>query len=298
MEGSNSRGHEVRGSLVDGGRLGSGLLLLVAAPPIVGLVYALWASLGWIGPPPVGGDAGVGRILRVTVDPSVRASLLWTGWIALTSTLLSTFLAVGTALALRNSVWGNRLLRPALVLPLPIPHLVAALLGLLILGQSGFLARIAFHAGLIEGPGAMPALVYDRWGIGLITSLVWKEFAFLLLVATSLLGRAGSSMEEAARTLGASPRSVLVRLTLPLLLRGMIPAILAVFAFVLGSYEAAVLLAPSHPLPLSVLTYERYHDPDFARRGDAYVLALLGFLLALALVGIHEWARSRWRSVA
>jgi ABC-type spermidine/putrescine transport system permease subunit I len=67
----------------------------------------------------------------------------------------------------------------------------------------------------------------------------------------------------------------------------------AVFAFVAGSYEAAALLGPSDPLPLQSLVRERYADLDLARRGDAYVLTLVALALAAAAVAVHEWAAGR-----
>jgi ABC-type Fe3+ transport system permease subunit len=81
--------------------------------------------------------------------------------------------------------------------------------------------------------------------------------------------------------------------TWPVLWRGMLPAIVAVFTFVAGSYEAAVILAPSDPLALPVLTWERFVDAGLANRADAYVLALLGLGIALTAVGVHEWVRAR-----
>jgi len=55
-----------------------------------------------------------------------------------------------------------------------------------------------------------------------------------------------------------------------------------------GQYEMAVLLAPSDPLPLSMLTQERAVDPDLARRGAAHALSLLALLLTMVLVVVHE----------
>jgi hypothetical protein len=72
--------------------------------------------------------------------------------------------------------------------------------------------------------------------------------------------------------------------------RGLAPAAIAVAIVIAGSFEGAYLLAPSHPLALPLLTYERYRTIDAARRADAYVLVLIG--LALAVLGVAVWA---WR---
>lgn len=271
-------------------------IALVAAPVLVGIGYCLAAALGYTGVG-AGADPGASRIGRVLAESAVWRSAGWTLWIAAASTALATAGAVLAAALFRGASTTDRVMRGVTVLPLPVPHVVAGLIGLLILGQSGLLARLLFAAGFIDGPAAMPELVFDRAGTGLILSLAWKEFAFLAAVAFSALASDVSSLDDAARTLGASRLRAWLAITLPLLLRAMLPAIAAVFAFVLGSYEAAALLAPSSPLPLPVLTMERYFDPDLARRPDAYVLSLLGFMLAACAVAVHEVARTRWSSL-
>jgi len=266
--------------------------LLVAAPVALGVAYAAAAAVGLAGP----GAAGftTGRLGRVLAEHAVWAGVAWTAWVAAAATALALLAAVLVAATFRGSRAGDRVAHALAVVPLPIPQIVAATVGVLILGQSGLLSRIGFALGVVSEPREMPALVYDRWGIGLILTLAWKEFPFLALVAASLLATRGRSLEEAAQTLGAGRWATLRRVTWPVLWRGLMPAAIAVFAFVFGSYEGMALLAPSDPRALPLLTYERYVDVDLARRADAYVLTLVGLLIGVALVAVHEWARARW----
>ena len=112
-------------------------------------------------------------------------------------------------------------------------------------------------------------------------------------MAVSVLETRGERLEETARDLGAGLFDVVRRVTWPLLWRGMLPAALAVFTFVAGSYEAAVLLAPSDPLALPLMTWERYTDAALSLRADAYVLSLLSLVLVILAVVVHEWMRAR-----
>ncbi len=271
--------------------MGLAAAALLAAPVLVGLFYSLLAGLGFAGPGSVEGGTGVTRFMRVLGDPAVWEGTLWTLWVAAASTGLAVVGAALVAVVFRGTGWSGRLGRTLAFLPLPVPHLAAGVGALLILGQSGFLARIGYHVGWIGSPGEMPALVMDPLGVGLILALTWKEIPFLALVAGSVLETRGQGLEETARSLGAGPATTFFRVTWPLLWRGMLPATLAIFTFVAGSYEAAVLLAPSHPLPLPLLTWERYTDVALSRRGDAYVLALLGLAVSMAAVAVHEWIR-------
>lgn len=267
--------------------------ILVATPVGVGVIYAAAAAIGLAGAGRAGSPS-LDRFARVLSEPAVWESTGWSLWVAGASTLLAWAAALPVAAAFSGRGRLDRVTKSVAVLPLLIPHLVAGVLGLLILGQSGLLARAAYALGLVGSPAEVPALVYDRPGIGLILTLAWKEFAFLVLVAWSALAERGRALEEAARTLGASAVQAFRRITLPVLLKATLPAAVAVFTFVLGSYEAAALLGPSDPLPLPVLTLERYTDPDLSRRGDGFVLVLLGIVLAAMAVAVHEWIRGRW----
>lgn len=279
-----------------GDLLGLIAAVLLALPVIIGIVYALAAALGLVGT----GAAGLSldRVKRVLNARDTWAGLGFTLWIGAASTLLAAAGAVVLAIVFRGSSRADRLGRALVAVPLPVPHLVAALLGVWVLGQSGLLARLLAAGGLLDQPAQMPALVYDRAGAGLILTFAWKELAFLAIVATALLATRGAAAEEAARTLGASPWQTFSRVTWPVLWRGLAPAAVAVFVFVVGNYEAAALLAPSDPLALPLLVADRAADPDLARRGDAYVVSLLLLLIAIAAVAAHEFVRSRWEPIA
>lgn len=279
-------------AVVNGRRIGFLAAGLIALPAVAGILYALVAALGVTGPG-ARGIVSFDHFAAVLSEPAVRHSVFWTLWIAVAATAIATAAAIGVALVFRGGHRGDASARVVAALPLPLPQIVAALMGVWILAQSGLVARAAFAFGWIDAPSGMPALVHDARGAGLILTLAWKEFAFLVIVAWSVLGQRTRETEEAARTLGASAWSAATHVTLPVLWCGMLPAIVAVFTFVLGSYEAAALLGPSRPLALPVLTYERYVDPDLGRRGEAFVLVLIGMALALAAVLLHERARMR-----
>lgn len=272
------------------GRAGLPLAVLVAAPVAVGVGYAALAAVGLVGYG--AGTLTLSRVTRVLGERATWSGLAWSGWVAGAATLLASAAAVVTAVLFRATGRVDRAARGLAIAALPVPHLVAGATALLILGQSGVAARVLAAAGLIDAPAQLPALVYDPAGVGLIAALAWKEFPFLALLAFSVLVTRGAELEETARGLGGSPSQVLRHVTWPVLWRGLLPGAAAVFLFALGSYEAAVLLAPSDPLALPLLIEERYADADLARRGDAYVLVLVAAAVSAALVGWHEWLRA------
>ena len=273
---------------------------VLASPVLVGIAYSIAASVGALGAGTSGGGsrfASVSRVGQVLGDDRTWAGLVWSLSVATAATFGATVAAITIAVTFRGGRLHERIGRALAAAPLPLPHLVAAVLGVWTLGQSGMLARLALALGLIATPADMPALVYDRWGVGLVLTMAWKETAFLSVVAAALLQTRTSVMEEVARTLGASEWATMRRVTIPLLWRGLLPAVVAVFVFVVGSYETAALLAPSVPLALPLQVAERVADPDLSRRGEAYVVTLL--LLAIGVVAViaHEWVRARWEPV-
>ncbi len=265
--------------------------LLVAAPVLAGVGYAAAGAVGLAGV----GAAGytTARLGRVLGDPATWASLAFTLRTALLATALAAALGVLVAAAFRGGGRGDRAARALAVVPLPVPQVVAASCAVLVLGQSGLLSRLGHALGVVAAPPDMPALVYDRAGLALALALALKEVPFLALGAGSVLATRSAAAEEAARTLGATPWQAFRRVTWPLLWRGLLPSAVAVFVFVVGSYEAAALLGPSDPLPIQSLIRERYADPELARRGDAYVLTLVALAVAALAVAAHEWAAGR-----
>lgn len=263
---------------------------VVGLPALIGIAYAVAGSLGLAGP---GRAAAEGRIARVLAEPALWSGLVWSVGTAFVATALAFTGAALLAWAFRGGSRLDAVARFFAVAPLPVPHLAAAVMGVLILGQSGLLARVAYAAGWIDVPADMPALIYDAAGVGFILSMAWKELPFLALIAITILAQQGVEREEAARTLGAGSWHAFTRVAWPALWRGMLPGAAAAFIFVAGTYEATTLLAPSRPLPLPVLQMERYMSADLGQRGDAYVIALVLFAFAILVVALHETLRRR-----
>lgn len=260
----------------------------LATPTLVGLLYLARRAFS-----DETGSWSTTRLLRLVTDARIWQSLGWSAGTALAATLLAGAAATALAVSLRARSPADRVAHGLALLPLPVPHLVAAALGVLLFASSGLLSRVLLALGFLPSLDASPALLYDRFGLGVILVLAWKEFPFLLLTASATLAQRGADLEEAARTLGASPWQRLRYVTWPLLQRSLAPALLAVFAFAAGCWEIAALLGPSDPLPWPVLLHERATDPSLVARGDADALALLALLAGLLLVTLHEWLRAR-----
>jgi putative spermidine/putrescine transport system permease protein len=257
-------------------------LLVLGGPFLGGLLFGLAQSLGLFSVVDVGGPT-LAFYAEALGSADFARSLALTAYVAGVATLLAAALSLGLALLLRRAFRGARMLRLLVQLPLPAPHIVAAIGVALLLGQSGMAARLLHAAGLVAGPADFPALVYDRGAVGLIVAYVWKETPFITLVTLAALRSAGSEVEHAARNLGATPWQTLRYVTLPLVGPALLGAATIVFTFTFGAFEAPLLLGQSYPRTLAVEAYVRYQDTDLAARPAALALnTLIAGLTALA----------------
>jgi putative spermidine/putrescine transport system permease protein len=263
------------------------VLLLAPALAVVvllfggGLVQAVAQSLGHRPFLPAG-PLGFGAYRRLWADPAVRASIGVTLRVALVSTGLAVVLGVGAALLVRSTGRGRRALGALLQVTLPVPHVVAALAMVLLLGQSGFLSRVGHALGLTGQPADFPALTQDGFGWGIIASYVWKEAPFVGVVVLAVLTSRVAELEDAARVLGAGRWRRLRHVVLPAIAPAVGASALLVLAFTVGSYEVPFLLGRPFPATLPVVAYQQFRDPDLAARPLAMAISVL----TAALVGL------------
>jgi putative spermidine/putrescine transport system permease protein len=222
-------------------------------------------------------------------------SLGLTLYIAFVSTSLATVLALLSAMALRRSTRGSQLVTTIYQIPLPVPHLVAAAGIVMLLTQSGLVARVAHALGIITGPADFPALVFDRTYIGAILVYTWKEAPFIGLVVLAVLKGVGVEYEDVARSLGAGPWQRFRYVLLPLVMPGIVSTSIIVFAFLFGSFEIPLLLGVRYPNTLPVTAYRAYIDPDLTRRPEAMAMGIIITVIAIALLGAYRWVARRMR---
>ncbi len=180
---------------------------------------------------------------------------------------------------------GKALLDALVHLPLVLPPVVTGYLLLLLLGRHG----------LLGAP-------LEAW-FGLRIAFTWKGAAIAAAVmAFPLMVRAvrlaieltDREIEDAARTLGASPLRVLLSVTLPLAAPGILAGLVLAFARSLGEFGATITLAGNIPgesqtLPVAIYSYSQIPDgePSVQR------LVLISVTVSvLALLG-SEWLSRR-----
>ncbi len=191
---------------------------------------------------------------------------------SLASTVACIVLGVPLALVLaRTRFRGQGILRALVLLPLVLPPVVGGIALLAAFGRRGVFGAPLEAAGI--------TIAFST--IAVVLAQTFVALPFLVLSLESSLRAAGSRYEAVAATLGASPTTVLGRVTLPLVLPGVITGAVLAFARALGEFGATLTFAGSlqgvtRTLPLEIYL-QRESDPDAA-------VALALVLVAVAVV--------------
>jgi len=247
-----------------------------------------WTGLG---PPLVYPVLGLGLAVFVVyplaallvraVDDGGRVSLAPLGrlltdrytWTVLTNTLFLglTVAVVGTALAAVYAYAMSRVAMPAkgffhfvALLPTISPPILAALSLILLYGRRGLITHGLF--------GLNTTALYGYWGLVAAQVLGYFPFAYLLLL--SLFRGLDASLEEAAWTMGAPPRTILRTVSLPLLVPGFASALLLLFGYSFADLGNPLLLGGDYPV-LAAQIYLTIIGQYDVPRGAALALVLL-----------------------
>lgn len=168
-----------------------------------------------------------GRTLEVLANTAVLALTVTAATSAIGVTL--GWLTVRTDLPLR------RLWSVLLVLPLVVPSYVGGFVLVAAFGPRGMLQQLLAPLGVERLP--------DIYGFpGAMVALTLFSYPYVLLSVRAALSGMDSSPEEAARSLGCSPRSTFMRVVLPQLKPAIAAGALLVALYTLSDFGAVSLL--------------------------------------------------------
>jgi molybdate transport system permease protein len=248
--------------------LGGGMLAFLVVPIVA--LFITGTPSDWL--------AGVRHPITV---PALLLSLMTTG---LSLVILVVF---GTPLAWwlgRSNARAARMIETVVQLPIVVPPAVAGLALLLAFGRRGLIGP------LLEGLGINIAFST----IAVVLAQVFVAAPFYIQAATAAFAGIDENLLVVARTLGARPATVLLRVALPLARRGLVAGAALAWARALGEFGATLMFAGNltgrtQTLPLAVYT---------ALESDvraAQALAVILVVIALAIILFLRPRRGRTR---
>ena len=221
------------------------------------------------------------RFVELITAPSSLAALKLSLQTSSVSTLLCLVFGVPMALVLaRTRFPGMRVVRSLILLPLVLPPVVGGIALLYTFGRRGLLGQSLQVLGL--------QIAFTTTAVVLAQTFVSLPFMVVALEGT--LRTVGSRYEVVAATLGARPTTVLRRVTLPLVLPGLVSGAVLSFARSLGEFGATLTFAGSlegvtRTLPLEIYL-QRETDAD-----TAVALSLVLVAVAILVVGLSQGGR-------
>lgn len=243
-----------------------GLALLVL--PIVGLFFRVdWAHVP---------QAITSQAAREALSLSLRTA----------SVATIVCLIVGIPLALIIARSGPRvagILRALTTLPLVLPPLVGGIALLYLLGRNGLIGASLGSFFGIRIPFTTTAVILAQSFVAL---------PFLVISVEGALRTAGTRFESVAATLGAGRWTIFRRITLPLVVPGLVAGTVLCFSRALGEFGATALFAGNaegvtRTMPLAI--YTAFNGAGVTQE-SALALALLLIVVAVViLLLVRSW---------
>jgi molybdate transport system permease protein len=251
-----------------GGLIEVGLPTWIYVPAVVGALFVIVPLVGLLL------EIDWAQFISLVTSPFSRAALLLSLKTATASTVVCVLIGVPMALVLARARFpGQSVLRALVLLPLVLPPVVGGIALLYTFGRQGLLGHQLQALGI--------RIAFSTTAVVLAQSFV--SLPFLVVSLEGALRTAGNNYESVAATLGARPTTVLRRVTVPLVIPGVVSGAVLAFARSLGEFGATLTFAGSLPgvtrtLPLEIYL-QRETDPD-----AAIALSLLLVVVAALVV--------------
>jgi sulfate transport system permease protein len=240
-------------------------VLLYLAAVLLGPIVALAAQVARI---------GAADVLAALGSPDALAALRMSIVLTLICTAINAVVGVVGAIAItRQRFLGREVINALADLPLAISPVMIGLAFMLLVGRNGWLATPLSALGL-QVLFAFP---------GLLIATLFVTLPFTLREVAYVLEEIGTSEEEAAATLGASPWQTFWRVTLPNIRIGLGYGLLMSVARSLGEFGAVLVLGGSISGHTQTATTFIHAAIEERERAGAYGMALLlaGFSVLL-----------------
>lgn len=258
-----------------------GIVLLYLAGVLVGPIIAIGFEVA---------DVGLSAAFNALREPEAIAALNMSLVLVAIAAVTNVIVGTGLAIALvRHRFWGRGILSALSDLPLAISPVMIGLAFVLLVGRDG----------LLDAPIAASGIKVLFAFPGLVLGTLFVTLPFMVREVAYVLEEIGTSEEEAAATLGASPAQIFWRVTLPNIRVGLGYGLLMTVARSLGEFGAVLVLGGSISHETQTATTFIHDAIEERKTAGAYGMALVLALLSVGLwTALHYLANERAKKMA
>jgi putative spermidine/putrescine transport system permease protein len=244
--------------------------LFVLALPIT-IFFATFFIVPMVQLAIIGGssEAGLSAYFSIISKPRHFESLLATLLLSITVTFSALIVSTMAGLFLvRNIFPGREIILSILTFPLAFPGVVIGFLIIMLAGRQGLIGIVT--KGLF---GEKTVFAYSI--LGLFFGYLYFSIPRVILTIMAAAEKLDKSLEEAAKSLGASPYRIVIDIIIPALKPGLIASGAICFATSMGAFGTAFTLATNiDVLPMTIYT-------EFTLNGNIAGAASLSIVLGL-----------------
>lgn len=221
-------------------------------------------------------------VTKIVTDPGLRGVVWFTIWQAVVSTLLTLALGLpGAYVFARLRFRGRSVLRAVVTVPFVLPTVVVGSAFLSVLGPRSPLNSVL---EAVFGAGA-PTVDLRRTVTAILIAHVFFNYAVVVRTVGGLWAHLDPRIEDAARTLGASRRTVFREITLPLLRPAIVAATSIVFLFTFTSFGVVLILGGAGLATIEVEIYR--YTAQLLNLPVASVLAILQLVAVASALAVY-----------
>ncbi|MGA1875638.1 MAG: sulfate ABC transporter permease subunit CysT [bacterium] len=211
--------------------------------------------------------------------PQALFALKLTFLSALIIVFINIFTGTATAWVLvRYHFPGKKIMDGLIDLPFAIPTVVTGIMLVTLYGPNSTIGSFFGKHGL--------EIIFNKPGI--VLALLFVTFPFVVRSVQPVLLEMEPDMEEAAKTLGASPLTIFRRVVLPTLIPSILTGAALSFSRALGEFGSIVIVAGNIPFATQVASVYIYGEIEsYNNHGALGVSALLLFLSFLILIFLN-----------
>jgi len=192
-----------------------------------------------------------GNDLMLLLDTLKQKDVVGSIWLTMKVSLWAMFFVLITGLPLayiiaRYKFFGRSLVESLIDIPIMIPHTAA-----------GIALLMVFGSGTISKGFETIGITFIDTEMGIMIAMMFLSATFLINGAKEGFKKVDVKLEKVARTLGANPFQVFLKISIPNARKDIINGALMMWGRGLGEFGAVIMLA-YHPMVAPVLIYDRF----------------------------------------